>query len=139
MSLFDRFMSTYKGSNWMDGYVIRNGYLDEDETYDKWNITREPFLVTVWNGFWLLLDRKMLPINNVYVAICMWLMTVRRTRVNSGLPPDCLSDNTYIGDFIDSIIYGKGPEEYIVDPVAHKEYIANLKRGLPTDTTRVRI
>ena len=139
ISLFDRYLSTYKGTNWRDGYVIDSRYIDEEETYDKWSITREPLLVTLFSNFWLLLDRKVLQIDCPYVAICMWMLSIRRTRKAAGMPKDCLADNTNIGDLIDSILEGKSLPEHISDQRAHQEYSSALKRGLPTEVTRIHI
>ncbi len=139
MYLFDRYLSTYKGTNWMAGYVIDSKFIDEDETRDKWMITREPMLITIFSNFWLLLDRKVLQIDCPYTALCMWMLSIRRTRKNAGMPKDCLADNTNIGDLIDTILEGKGLPEYVADAEAHREYVSKLKRGLPTTSTRVRI
>jgi hypothetical protein len=139
INLIDRYFSAYKSTNWQDGYVIHSPFIDDPETFDKWSVSHEPFLINVFNNFWLLLDRKVLPINNVYVAVCMWMTAIRRTRRNCAMREDCLSDNTYIGDIIDTILLGKGNISYSSQKVVEEEYQENLRRGLPVNTTRIQI
>lgn len=139
MSLFDRYMSTYKKTNWAGSYVINSGYIDEEETFDKWSITREPMLICVFSNYWLMIDRKVLQIDDIRVAILMWMLSIRRTRKLAGKPADCLEDNVCITDLIDGILYGKGLPEYIVDTEVHAEYVNKLKRGLAPETTRIPI
>jgi hypothetical protein len=119
--------------------VIHSPFIDESETFDKWTISREPFLINVFNGFWLLLDRKVLPINNVYASVCMWMLAIRKTRKNCGAQKDCLSDNTYIGDLIDTILLGKGNISYSSQKAIDEEYLDTLRRGLPVTSTRFHI
>jgi hypothetical protein len=123
----------------MNGYVILNEFIDEEESFDKWSTTKEPLLVCIWNGFWLMYDRRVWPIDNAYTAICAWLHAIRRTRKLAGAPEDCLSDGTYVGDIIDIILYGKEAPDYIVDDDDHREYTRRLAKGIPTDTTRVKL
>ena len=139
INLIDRYFSTYKSTNWQDGYVIHSPFIDDPETFDKWTISREPFLINVFNNFWLMLDRKVLPINNVYVAVCMWMMAIRKTRRNCATQEDCLSDNTYIGDVIDTILLGKGNISYTSQKTVEEEYQQALARGLPVTATRLHI
>lgn len=138
--VFDRYMSTYKqGFKWMAGYVVINEFIDEPETFDKWTTTKEPLLICVWNSFWLMYERCVWPIDNAYTAICAWLHAVRRTRELARMPADCLADGTYVGDLIDAILYGKEAQEYVEDDDNHREYTERLKRGIPGDTTRVKL
>jgi hypothetical protein len=139
INLIDRYFNAYKSTNWQDGYVIHNPFIDEEETFDKWTISREPFLINVFNSYWLLLDRKVLPMSNVYVAFCMWLQAIRKTRKNCAAQPDCLSDNTYIGDVIDTILLGKGNITYSSQKAVDEGYKETLRRGLPVHVTRVHI
>ena len=139
MSLFNRWLEAYKGTHWMDSYVIHNHYIDDPETMAKWTNSNEPFLIAVFSGFWLMIDGKVLPIKNVIVALCMWMVALRKTRAAAGKPKDCLADNTCITDLLDSILEGKGEVDYIFDTEGHNEYTTNLKRGLVSETTRIQI
>lgn len=78
--LFDRYMNTYKGVNWRSGYVIENAFLDEEETHDKWTTTLEPMLVNVFSHYWLMFKGKVLPINNIYTSLCVWMYMLRKVR-----------------------------------------------------------
>jgi hypothetical protein len=78
--LFDRFMNTYKGVNWRSGYVIENAFLDEEDTHAKWTTTLEPLLVNVFSHYWLLFKGKVLPMNNIYTALCIWMFMLRKVQ-----------------------------------------------------------
>jgi hypothetical protein len=84
--LFDRYMNTYKGVNWRNGYVIENAFLDEEDTHAKWTTTSEPLLVNVFSHYWLLLGGKVLPMNNIYTSLCIWMLMLRKVseRVSEG-------------------------------------------------------
>lgn len=139
VDLFDRYMRTYKGTNWSDGYVIPNAFIDDHETMDKWQITREPLLIQVFSNYWLLMDGKVLPMNNIYIVLCMWLSAIRKTRRNACVPADCLADNTYIGDIIDRILLGKGDTTHVTENAADAAHLEQLRRGLDVAVTRMRI
>jgi len=78
--LFDRYMDTHKQTKWRNGYVIENAFIDDDDTFQKWTSTKEPMLVNLFSNYWLLLDCKVLPINDIYTALCIWMLMLRRTR-----------------------------------------------------------
>lgn len=82
--LFDRYMDTNRQTKWRDGYVIENCWIEDDDVYEKWTSTKEPMLVNIFSNYWLLLDCKVLPINNVYVALCLWMLMLRKTRAQAG-------------------------------------------------------
>jgi hypothetical protein len=91
LRLFDRYLNTYKGTNWRDGYVIENAFIDEDDVFQKWSTTKEPMLVNVFSNYWLLLDCKVVPVNNVYVSLCLWMHMLRKTRVQARKSPFSMS------------------------------------------------
>jgi len=78
--LFDRYMNTYKGVNWRSGYVIENAFLDEEDTHAKWTTTLEPLLVNVFSHYWLLFKGKVLPMNDIYQSLCIWMFMLRKVR-----------------------------------------------------------
>jgi hypothetical protein len=139
LRLFDRYLNTYKGTNWRDGYVVENAFIDEDDVYQKWSTTKEPLLVNVMSNYWLLLDCKVLPINNIYVSLCLWMQMLRKTRVQAQLPADCLFDSTYVGDILDHILLGKGSITYSTQADQDAAHLESLKRGLPVAVTRFHI
>lgn len=139
LELFDRFMNTYKQTHWREGYVIPNAFIDENETMDKWKTTREPLLIQIFSGYWLMLDNKILPITNIYTSICMWMLAIRKTRTKAGRPKDCLIDNTFIGDIIDNIILGKENILYLTEENIQKTHDDSIRRGIPVNKTRVKI
>jgi len=139
LMLFDRYMNTYKGVNWRNGYVIENAFLDEEDTYAKWTTTLEPLLVNVFSNYWLLFKGKVLPMNNIYTSLCVWMYMLRKTRRAAELPEDCLFDNTYIGDVIDQILLGKEQPRYGTQADQEAQHLERLKRGLPVSTTRYNI
>jgi hypothetical protein len=83
--LFDRYMNTYKGVNWRSGYVIENAFLDEEDTYSKWTTTTEPLLVNVFSNYWLLFKGKVLPIDNIYTSLCIWMFMLRKVSESVGV------------------------------------------------------
>lgn len=140
VNIFDRYMDTYKGVKWRRSYVIRNADIDEAETVRKWTTTREPLLVEVFTGFWLMMDQKVWPIDDIYVAICMWLRAIHLTRRRVGMSADCVFGDTYIGDIIKKILDGREQEEVQpADRAAEEDYQDRQRRGLPQETTRVHI
>jgi hypothetical protein len=139
MHVFDRYMNAYHATQWMDGYVITNANIDEEDIQTKWQHSREPFLVNVCGGFWLMMDGEVVEIYDVYKSICMWLIAVRLSRKHVHLPKDCLADRTNIGDIIDRIIFDKKADFHVVDKVTHKRYSTNMERGIPQTTTRMHI
>jgi|WetSurMetagenome_2_1015567.scaffolds.fasta_scaffold00074_59 hypothetical protein len=78
--LFDRYMNTYKGVNWRNGYVIENAFLDDEDTYAKWTTTMEPLLVNVFSHYWLMFKGKVLPLNNIYTSLCVWMFMLRKVK-----------------------------------------------------------
>lgn len=85
------------------------------------------------------MDGKVLPINDVYVALCMWMLTIRRTRQIACIPPDCLADNTYVGDIFDKILLGKGNITYTVQGNDDELHMDRIQRGLDVQVTRMHI
>lgn len=86
--LFDRYMNTYKGVNWRSGYVIENAFLDEEDTHAKWTTTLEPLLVNVFSHYWLMFKGKVLPLNNIYTSLCVWMFMLRKV---GHMEAQCLS------------------------------------------------
>jgi hypothetical protein len=157
--LFDRFLDTHRQTKWRDGYVIENCFIDDEDTYQKWTSTKEPMLVNIFSNYWLLVDCKVLPINNIYTALCVWMLTLRRTRKQAGthtlfrgvastnetktgdleLPADCLFDNTCITDILDYILEGKGTITYTTQAAQDEAHLQDLKHNRPVAVTRMRI
>jgi len=139
VNLFDRYLNTYKQTEWAAGYLVPNPFIDEPETMDKWQTTKEPLLVNIFNSYWLMMEGKVLPIDNIYTAICMWMVAIRKTRQKASRPKDCLADNTFIGDIIDSIVFGKENQIPITDENEQRNYEDKLRRGVPVTSTRIHI
>ncbi len=140
INTFDRYMDTYKGVKWRNSYVIRNVDLDSPNAVAKWTTTREPLLMEIFTQFWLVMDQKVWPMDDIYVAICMWMLAVRRTRQQAGENKDCIFGDTYIGDIMDNILEGKGVTEVQpADAEDEEDYQDRLRRGLPLETTRTPI
>lgn len=139
LHLFDRYLDNYKFTKFRDGYVIENAFIDDPNYIQKWSNEQEPFLINVFNGYWILFERKVVPINNIYASICWWLMSIEKSRDRVGLPKGCLSDNTSITDIIDKILYGKGVITYSTQHREDQEHREKLARGFAVDETRIRI
>lgn len=139
LHLFDRYLNAYKQTQFIDGYVIANPDIDEEDVQTKWQHSREPFLINVCGGFWLLMDGKVLEIYDIFESLCMWMVTIRLTRDRVHLPKDCLADRTYIGDIIDRIVMNKKDDFHIHDKFAHKQYTTSMERGIPQGKTRMYI
>lgn len=139
LHLFDRYLNAYKQTQFIDGYVIMNPDIDEEDVQTKWQHSREPFLINVCGGFWLLMDGKVLEIYDIYESLCMWMVTIHLTRDRVHLPKDCLADRTYIGDIIDRIVMNKKDDYHVRDKHAHMQYTTGLERGIPQGKTRMYI
>lgn len=139
IEIFDRYLHTHKGASWAESYLIRNSYIDDPETTEKWKRMKEPFLVQVFSNYWLMIENKVLPVNDIYMAICLWMHMLRKTREVAMVPKDCLNDRTYIGDIIDTILLGKNDEGCKGDPEKEEQYMDSLRRQVDIHTTRIPI
>ena len=105
IDLIDRWFMIYRDLRWRDGYVVKNE--DIESQFDKLSKSKDPFIVQVFSTFWIWLGAKVLVVDDIYSAICLWLVCVRKSRRSAGLPKDTLFGNIYIGDIIDKILKPK--------------------------------
>jgi hypothetical protein len=112
LDLLDRYFRIFKQLKWRDGYVIENGSVED--CFEKLSTSHEPFLVQVFSSYWVYLGGrkgKILIVNDIYAAICLWLVCVRKTRTSAKLPPDTLLGGIDISDVANRILSPKEEEE----------------------------
>lgn len=105
INLLDRYFKIFKCLEWKDGFVIFND--DVVDNFEKLANSRDPFLVQFFSSFWVYWGGNVVQVDDIYLAICLWFLVVRKTRDNAGLPKDVVFGGVYIGEEIDKVLYGK--------------------------------
>ena len=111
LDIIDRYFRIFKQLKWRDGYVIDNGSIEE--SFEKISTSHEPFLIQVFSSYWVYLGGKkgkVLIVDDIYAAICLWFVCVRKTRSAAKLPADTLLGGINIADVANRILSPKEDE-----------------------------